>query len=568
MTPTTPTTPMKATTSRAPAVRRPEPRPHRPHLLYLAIGFPPAAKSCAYRMLETANQFRAQGWDVTVLTIRPEAWERDSGLDHSLSERVDPGVRLIELPLEREDLETDVRAYSEARALDPTGWVRRWHQRQRAHFPEPAFGGWRAALERAVLRAHREHPVDLMLATCVPYVSLAAALRLHEEHAVPYAVDFRDGWSLDVLKGVPAFERDSDEGRWEERALRHARELWVVNDPIADFYRERHPSLADRVRVVRNGYDEDSVPPAPRTPAPGDRLTFGYLGTVNFSLRLLETVLEGWRLAREREPLLRDARFEVRGHLGAGAGRGATAHADLLSRAADDGVSVAGPVAKADVGALYGRWDALVLMLTGGRYVTSGKVYEYMASGLPVVSAHEPDHDAAVVLEGHPLWTGARGVDAEALADAFAQAARLATGVDADAEARVAARAHAARFARLAQIAPAVEGLATSVAPGPQVPLAPQTAQAQQDPQTAQVQQDPQDPQDPQSPQTAQVQRNQQGPLAPHSMRRTRPSGPPQAVVPSTDPDGPSGSSDPSGSSGSSDPSDPSDPDLLEGAPR
>ncbi|NGO71251.1 glycosyltransferase family 4 protein [Streptomyces sp. SB3404] len=432
-------------------------------MLYLAIGFPPAAKSCAYRMLETANQFRAQGWDVTVVTIRPQAWERDSGLDHSLSRRVDPGVRMVELPLEREDLATDIRSFSAARALDPTGWVRRWHKRQRARFPEPAFGGWRSALERAVLRVHRAHPADLMLATCVPYVSLAAALRLHEAHGVPYAVDFRDGWSLDVLTGVPAFERDSPEGRWEERALRHARELWVVNDPIAGFYRERHPALADRVRVVRNGYDEDSVPSRVRAPRSGEPLTFGYLGTVNFSLDLLESVLESWRLARAREPLLRDARFEVRGHLGAGAGRGATAHADLLTAAADDGVRVAGPVAKADVGALYGGWDGLVLMLTGGRYVTSGKVYEYMASGLPVVSAHEPDHDASVVLDGHPLWTGARSVRPEALCEAFTQAARMAAG--ADAETRAAARRHAARYTRLAQIAPAVARLARTVAP-------------------------------------------------------------------------------------------------------
>ena len=38
----------------------------RPHAYYLAIGFPPAAKSCAYRMRETANQLYAEGWDVTV----------------------------------------------------------------------------------------------------------------------------------------------------------------------------------------------------------------------------------------------------------------------------------------------------------------------------------------------------------------------------------------------------------------------------------------------------------------------------------------------------------------------
>lgn len=55
-------------------------------MVYLAIGFPPAAKSCAYRMRETANQFAAAGWDVTAVTIADEAWEREYGLDHTLSQ--------------------------------------------------------------------------------------------------------------------------------------------------------------------------------------------------------------------------------------------------------------------------------------------------------------------------------------------------------------------------------------------------------------------------------------------------------------------------------------------------
>src|SRR3954469_25781501 len=74
----------------------------RPHAYYLAIGFPPAAKSCAYRMRETANQLYAHGWDVTVITICQEAWEREFGIDHTLSADVHPDIRIVELPLMRE----------------------------------------------------------------------------------------------------------------------------------------------------------------------------------------------------------------------------------------------------------------------------------------------------------------------------------------------------------------------------------------------------------------------------------------------------------------------------------
>ncbi|SCL30858.1 glycosyl transferase [Micromonospora inyonensis] len=437
----------------------------RPHVIYLAIGFPPAAKSCAYRMRETANQFCALGWDVTVITLCDEAWEREYGLDHTLSESVDPRVKVVKLPLIRQDLETDIRAFSEDRSLNPGGWITELRKREQKVFPEPVFGGWRHELEKAVLRVHREHAADLLLSSCAPYVNIAATWKLWEEYKVPYAIDFRDGWSLDVIGGGEAFTRESVSGRWESRVLEQTVAVWTVNDPIAGWYRERYPHLADRVHVVRNGYDEESLPAiSGRAPDPAAGLTFGYLGSVNFPPDFLDAVLTGWRLARRDDPLVARSRFEVRGHIGAGAMREANRHMDLLKAAAPDDVTFGGPVAKTALSATYGSWDALVLMLVGGRYVTSGKVYEFMATGLPVLSAHDVDHDARNVLAGHPLWTGAVGIDPQRLAHSFSEAARLAvTATEAD---RAEARERARRFARPAVLAPAVRHLTQLVRPG------------------------------------------------------------------------------------------------------
>ncbi|MER5890921.1 glycosyltransferase [Streptomyces sp. NPDC001941] len=412
-------------------------------------------------MRETANQFVNQGWDVTVVTIAQESWERDSGIDPTLLEQVDPRITVVELPLAREDLETDIRLYDEARALNPNSWVASLRRRQAEPFPEPNFGDWREDLEQAALTVHADKPADLLLASCVPYVNLAAAWKLYEEAGVPYAVDFRDGWSIDVIEGIEAFSRTSPEGRWEEKILRNAVSLWVVNDPIAEHYRTRYPQLADRVHVVRNGYDADSSPGRVHNPDPEAGLTFGYLGTVNFTVPHLETVLNAWRAAREREPLLANARFEVRGHIGNGAGREANRHTEVLKEAEPDGVVFGGPASKAEVASIYARWDAMVLILIGGRFVTSGKVYEYMATGLPIVSAHVVEHDASNVLRGHPLWTGAVGIDEERLAQAFVEAARMT--VETSDEQHSEAMAHANQFTREALMTEAVKHLASAV---------------------------------------------------------------------------------------------------------
>jgi hypothetical protein len=113
---------------------------------------------------------------------------------------------------------------------------------------------------------------------------------------------------------------------------------------------------------------------------------------------------------------------------------------------------------------LYGGWDVVVLIAAGGRYATSERVYEAFASGLPVLSAHEVDHDASHALAGSPLWTGAVGPDVELLAKSFRKAARLA--VTATPEDRAAARAAAAGFAGAAQLEPAIRRVTAAVRPG------------------------------------------------------------------------------------------------------
>lgn len=432
-----------------------------PRLLFMAFGFPPAAKSSTYRLREIANQFAALGWDVTVVNAANECWANDYGLDFSLLERVDPRIEVVEVPVRRRDLDNDIRTFSRERALEPGRWNREYAERSLELFPERIFGWWREDIEATVMRLQAERSFDLCLFSGAPFVQLAAVRRLFEECGVPYALDFHDGWSLDVVNGGDAFPLDSEAGEWEARCVRDALSLWVVNDPIAEHYRERYPDRADRVRVVRNGYDLDSIPGDTGAGPAAQPLRFGHLGTMSFSPEAMEAVLDGWRLARDRDDRLRDAELEVRGYSGASYARQSNQLTEMLRRAEANGVRTAGPVPKADLAAQYARWDVLLFIVIGGRYMTSGKIYEYMATGLPIMSVHETIHDASTLLTGYPLWTGATDLDAEALARAFSRAAELA--LTATAETRRQARAHGAQYDWNSQVALAVADLAGAV---------------------------------------------------------------------------------------------------------
>ena len=90
--------------------------------------------------------------------------------------------------------------------------------------------------------------------------------------------------------------------------------------------------------------------------------------------------------------------------------------------------------------------------MPGAKFVTSGKVFEYMATGKPIVSVHETDIAAADVLNGYPLWFTGTRLDAENVAQSFIAAAKAAR--DLDRPTFDAALRHADRYTREATLTP------------------------------------------------------------------------------------------------------------------
>jgi glycosyltransferase involved in cell wall biosynthesis len=429
------------------------------HLLYVAWGYPPSRGSGVYRAWATANQFARAGWRVTVLTVPRETFTMSTGVDLTLERSIDPSIRIERLAFSAPAFDTDLRRWSWARAHAPELWNGWSYWRGQRSFPEKGYGGWRRTLESAARRIHRSDPVDLVIGTANPNVDFIPGWTLHAEFGVPYVMDNRDAWSLDIYSGRRIVDRHSRAGRWEQLLVGHAREVWFVNEPIRQWYAEQFPEAAQRMHVVQNGYDVELDLPVSDDQLPRTSLTFGYIGTISAAIPVAELV-EGWRRARERSSLVAASRMHLYGylnHLGI-PGENMTR---AMSAFEENGISYLGPVQRADVGTIYGTFDALVLTFGAGRYITGGKVYEYASTGLPIVSVHDPVNETSRILAEHPGWHGAAGLEPDQIADAIiATAEAAATQSDAD---RAAARRSARRFARHAQLAPRIEALSRAI---------------------------------------------------------------------------------------------------------
>jgi glycosyltransferase involved in cell wall biosynthesis len=407
-----------------------------------------------HRALATANGLVDAGFDVTVLTCDRDTFFRFTRADPTLESLVHPDIDVVRVPFSWPIMERDIRRWDRARARDPLTWRERRPLEDRRHYPETGYGPWREPLVAAARQVHASRPVDVTVATANPNVDVEAAHRLFLDHGVPFVMDQRDAWVLDVFQETVT--DDPAVLALEAAYVRDAHETWLVNQPIRDWYADRYPDHADRIHVVANGFDE-ALAPAPRLapPAAGEPLTFGYVGTITPAMPVTE-FLEGWALARADDPEIAAATADLWGYLGFFAGR-TESHATLLDQYAGQGVSYRGPVAKTGVRATYESFDALLLILGTGRYVTSGKVFEYMASALPIVSVHHPDVDASRVLDGYPLWFRARSLDPADIAVALSEGAAAAR--TASAEARQACADFAATYDRRNQLGPRLDAL-------------------------------------------------------------------------------------------------------------
>lgn len=412
----------------------------RPHVVLVALAFPPSSGSGTYRGLGTANHLAALGWKVTVLTVSESYFDHVTrSRDDSLLGSVDPRVDVVRVPMRQQHLVDDLREWGWWRGTFRQVHDDWWRLLQRHGFPE-RYAGWIPGLVRAAVGVHRRDPVDMVVASGNPWSSFAAAWAFHRLTRVPYVLDYRDAWTLDMVTEQPAVPLDHPAAVWERRVVSRAARVVFVNEALREWHAQRYPDAAERMRVVRNGYDPEVTPaPGYRRSDPGRPPRFGFVGTVT-ELQPHEVMWPGWELARTGD--LAGAELDIWGRLGFFERSRARIEA-LLPDPATTGVFYRGPVPKQDVTGVYEQLDVLLLLVAGGRFITSGKVFECMAAGKPMVLACDPECDAVNVTRGHPLVHAAVRLDAPSIAAALVSAARQArtlTAADVEAARRFARR--------------------------------------------------------------------------------------------------------------------------------
>lgn len=240
-----------------------------------------------------------------------------------------------------------------------------------------------------------DNRIGTIVTTGPPHSVHLIGLRLKKKlPQVRWLADFRDPWtewgiwdSLMVSRPVRALHR-----RLERRVFAAADEIIT----ITPFYVDQFQRLAGRpVRLLTNGFDEDDF--ASLSYSKPEKFLIRHVGVVNEKCDP-RPFMEALAVVMKQHPdFAAVVRLEFIGEV----------HADfrrfVQERAVLDAVTVfTGNIPHDQLITLYGSSALLLLILTGYKDAEGflpGKLFEYLATGLPILGVGPVAGDAATVLQ-------------------------------------------------------------------------------------------------------------------------------------------------------------------------
>jgi len=223
-----------------------------------------------------------------------------------------------------------------------------------------------------------------------------AARRLAGRGGLPLVIDLRDPWSLvervaDTLAS-PLWLRASARG--EARAMRAASLVVMNSEPARDAMRARYPDHADRILAIRNGCDEDPLPPV-RAADRARRFVVAYAGTVYLDRNPRNLFRAAGRIARDLD--LAPERFGIEFMGDAGDGW-------IAALADEEGIGKFVQVHAADRRAaateFLGCASVLLNLPQDSHLAIPSKIYEYMRYDAAVLALATPESATAALLRG------------------------------------------------------------------------------------------------------------------------------------------------------------------------
>lgn len=355
-----------------------------PNVLFLAYFFPPMGGGAVLRAVKFVKYLPAFGWRPLVVAGAGPYHVRD-------------GTLLSEVPHEaavrwawRGTVSTSPFRASPSSSF-PARLARRIGKPLKKFISFPDVYLPFAAAGRAAGRALiAEYGAEVIYSTAPPFTAHVVAAQLAAEFGLPLVLDYRDAWADNPFDPPPTRWHKERARRAEEGVLARAAAVTAVTRGIADALRAR--GAKGEVVFLPNGFDEEDF--AEPVTVNADAFTVAYAGQL-YRGRMPWAFLAAARaFLHERPHVAPSFRFRILGPVGR----------RVIARVRAEGVPAEAPGVvshRAAVAAMRAA-DVNLLLIgdeAGAETTLTGKIFEYLRAGRPILALVPPAGEAAALIK-------------------------------------------------------------------------------------------------------------------------------------------------------------------------
>lgn len=371
-------------------------------VLIITYYWPPSGGSGVQRWLKMSKYLPENGWQPVIYTAENAEYPVE---DLSLEKDVCPEAEVIRRPIiepygfYKKFLGIKKEQRVKAGFINETGNHKAWKERLsiwiRGNLFIPDARCWWVKPSVQYLKSYlKEHPVDAIISTGPPHSMHLIALKLKEALGIPWIADFRDPWTeIDYYDDLHLSRwADKKQHKLEYKVLTEADRIVTVSWTWA----KGLGRLGNRnVRVIQNGYDWDFELTENKEPL-SDEFSLTHLGIIG-QARNSPTL---WQVLRELKNELDGFGKSLKIRL-----------IGQVDQSVVESLNVCGLMENTEiitqvphnmVKRFQDSSQVLLLLVNNApnaKGILTGKLYEYLASGRPILAIGPEDGDAAKLLE-------------------------------------------------------------------------------------------------------------------------------------------------------------------------
>ncbi|MDO9254171.1 MAG: glycosyltransferase family 4 protein [Bacteroidales bacterium] len=370
-------------------------------VLIITYYWPPSGGAGVQRWLKFSKYLRDFGWEPVIYTPEnPEA----PAIDNSLEKDIPEGITVIKRPIIE-----PYSVYKRFVGMKPgekvnAGFLQEKEKPGMAEgiavwlrgnfFIPDARRFWIRPSVKFLIGYLKNNTVDAIVSTGPPHSMHMIALQIHQKLHIPWLADFRDPWTgIDFYHQLKLTSlADRLHHKLEKQVLSTATAVTVVSQDMAD---EFNRIVKRDYKLVTNGYDEQDFSPLPLEEL-DIKFTIAHIGSINASrnpIKLWKVLSE---MVKANPEFARKLQIKLVGKVDIGVLKsieenGLTAYLSRIEYMPHQEV-------------MHEIQKSQVLLLSinntpNAKGILTGKIFEYLGSGRPILSIGPEDGEAALILQ-------------------------------------------------------------------------------------------------------------------------------------------------------------------------